>query len=118
MNKLMRMMMLLVLALSLGYSAAVYADEAAEAKADHAVDAATIEKQIAEQDALIKFHTKMRDDAPVKYFAREKSFWGPMATSKVREMNMHCDAIINSAKRLKEELAGFAGWHKEQSAQE
>ena len=102
---------------ALGFSALSYADDVAT-KADHLADATTIEKQVVEQDALIKFHTKMKEDAPVKYFAREKAQWGPLATSKVREMNMHCDAIIQSAKRLKEELKGFAKWHEEQTAQQ
>lgn len=117
MNKLMRVVMLGVFVLGLGYSTVVRAaDDVAAVKADHLADAAAIEKQVAEQDALIAFHTKMKENAPVKYFAREKTQWGPTATSKVREMNMHCDGIIDSAKKLKAELTGLAAWHKEQAS--
>lgn len=113
MNKLIRRTAIVAFVLGFAYSTISYSAD--DVKHDHMLDAAQIKEQIANQDVLIKFHTRMKEEAPVKYFAREKVQWGPLATSKVREMNMHCDAIIQSAKRLKVELEGFANWHQEQT---
>lgn len=95
---------------------AAYATEDAAAVADaHQQMAASYQAKAAEQDALIAEHEQMKKDY-------EKRFTPPNASkvgvpSDVKEMEAHCDRIINAAEKEKQELLDFAKWHEMRAAE-
>lgn len=75
--------------------------------------AASYEQKALEQDALILEHQQMKKDVADRAVSSPKS--GPVPV--VKEMEKHCNAIINDAQILKTELQEFAKWHRMRAAE-
>ncbi len=91
----------------------VFAAETAQAASDHLAMAASYEGKAAAQDALIAEHTKMKADYKNRFFVNEKV----TPLDKVRQMEDHCDAIIATAQKEKDELLEYAKWHRMRAAE-
>lgn len=104
---------MLAMTLSLICITPVYAGEVSEVTTDHLAQAAMYEQRAQVQDDLIAEHTKMKEDYIKRYFINEKV----SPTSKIKEMEKHCDSIINEASILKAELLQFAEWHRMRAAE-
>jgi hypothetical protein len=107
--KNIRLAVLTALLLAMALPVGVQADEAS----DHQAFVASYEQKAAEQDALIAEHVQMKKD----YADR---FVGPQKTgtpAQVKEMEQHCDAIIQDATKLRDEFLEFAKWHKMRAAE-
>lgn len=85
-----------------------FAAEVTEAAEDHLALAASYEAKVAVQDALIAEHTKMKADYKDRFFVNEKV----TPITKIREMEDHCNAIIEAAQVEKSQLLDFAKWHR------
>ncbi len=101
------MMMLLIV------SGSLYGAESAQVANDHLTLAAVYEEKAAAQDALIAEHVKMKLEYKDRFFINEKV----TPLDKVRAMEKHCDAIIESAQKQKSELLEFAKWHRMSAAE-
>ena len=92
----------------------MYAEaDAAQVANDHRAMAASYEEKAAAQDALVTEHTDMRRDYKQRFYLNEKV--SPAA--KLRNMEEHCDAIIQQAKAEAAELREFAKWHRMRAAE-
>lgn len=91
------------------------ATEATVEAAEHTAVAASYDLRIADLDALIAEHQKMKKDYRTRV-PRYKGAVAPGRDSELAEMDKHCDAIIGDATRLRNELAEFAKWHRTQGA--
>lgn len=94
-------------------SVPVVAADPSDVASDHLVLAASYEEKAKAQDALIAEHTQMKADYKSRFFVNEKVT--PM--EKIRKMENHCDAIIQSAETEKAELLEFAKWHRMRAAE-
>lgn len=102
----MRIAMVMVFTLGLGYSAAAFASDEFVNAQDHATSADLYAQKAAEQSSLINQHERMMKDSD---FMRKN----PSATAQM-EMAQHCGAIISAAKNLQNELKSAGDWHKKQ----
>jgi hypothetical protein len=90
-----------------------FADDVADAVANHQKMAAEYQAKAAEQDALIAEHSTMDK----KY---EERFWMIKKAGKpnnVLEMDKHCTAIVQNATALRNEMLEFAKWHQMRAAE-
>lgn len=104
---------LMVMGLLAGGVSAYAADDVSEAVKQHQTLAAQYETKAAEQDALIAEHSTMDK----KY---EERFWMIKKAGKpnnVVDMDKHCSAIVQAAQTEKNELLGFAQWHRMRAAE-
>ena len=106
-------MISLVFVFGLTLSVPIYAADAPQAASDHLALAASYEQKAALQDALITEHTQMKKDYKGQFFVNEKLT--PM--SKIQAMDDHCNAIIQDAQKVKDELLEFAKWHRMRAAE-
>lgn len=114
MTKLTSWMMGLAMIMALGFPVRLYAEaEPSQVAQDHQAMAASYEEKAAAQDALIAEHTQMKQDYKNRYFINEKL----TPSGKVKKMEDHCNAIINDAQKLKDELLDFAKWHRMRAAE-
>jgi hypothetical protein len=91
------------------------ASDAAAAEAEHTAVAAAYDLRVADLDALIAQHQKMKKDSRARtYLYRHET--AKSREADLAEMDKHCDAIIGDATRLRDELAEFAKWHRTQGA--
>ena len=84
------------------------ASDVPKTKAAHLAVAEKYEKLAAQQDAIAKEHAQMKQDyntnqAALPKQTREKS---------LSEMDQHCDALIQTAKKEADEYRAIAQWHK------
>lgn len=105
--------LMIAMVLSLMSLTSVYAGEASEVASDHLAQAAAYEQRAQAQSDLIAEHTKMKEDYIRRYFINEKV----SPTAKIKEMEKHCDTIIQDAANLKAELLDFAKWHRMRAAE-
>ena len=91
----------------------VYANEMSQVASDHLSLAASYEEKAGAQDALIAEHTKMKQDYKARFFINEKL----TPNDKIRKMENHCNAIIETAQKEKDELLEFAKWHRMRAAE-
>lgn len=85
-----------------------YAVDQSQATAEHLKMAKYYEDKAAEQDALIAEHEQMKANYKQDFFINEKV--SPM--NKLKKMEQHCDAIIETARKQKNQLLEFAKWHR------
>ena len=103
----------LAVLLGLVPSLPVFAVEAPQAASEHSALAASYEAKAQAQDALIAEHTQMKQDYKARFFVNEKVT--PM--SQIQKMDDHCNSIIQTAQKEKEELLDFAKWHRMRAAE-
>ena len=106
-------MMAFIMMMGLAPVQSVFAGEGTVAIADHLALANSYEQKAAEQDAAIGHHQKMKKNYEKRFHVMKKA----NAPSKVKEMEKHCDAIIQSAEALRNEYADFAKWHRMRAAE-
>ncbi len=109
----MKTILILAIVLSLISITPVYAGEGSQVASDHLAQAASYEQRAQAQNDLIAEHTKMKEDYIRRYFINEKV----SPTSKIKEMEKHCDTIIKDALGLKAEFLEFAKWHRMRAAE-
>ncbi len=90
-----------------------FADDVADAVAEHQKMAGSYAEKIAAQDALIAEHQQMKKDYADRFAINPKV--GPPAA--IEKMNTHCDLIIADAQKLKADLQEFAQWHTMRAAE-
>ncbi|MBK7971768.1 MAG: hypothetical protein IPK07_00140 [Deltaproteobacteria bacterium] len=84
------------------------ASDPAKSTQDHLVLAASYDLRLQDLDRLIAEHEQMKRDHRRFYSVNEKV----IAKKPSSEMEKHCDAIIQDAKRLERDLRDFAAWHR------
>jgi len=101
---------ILSLALLIGFAASQhsYAAEPSEVAAGHFKMEKYYEGKAAEQDATITEHQQMKSDYKKQNFINEKV----TLINRIKQMEQHCDAIINDAQKLKADFIEFAKWHR------
>lgn len=77
-------------------------------KEDHLSIAKKYETMATDEEKLIQEHTDMKKD----YKANQASLPKQNREKALMEMEEHCDAIINEAKKLSTEYRAIAQWHK------
>ncbi len=90
-----------------------FADDVADAVAEHQKMAAVYQEKAAEQDALIAEHSPMKKEY-------EDRFWMIKKAGKpknVLDMDKHCTAIVQNATALRNEMLEFAKWHQMRAAE-
>ncbi len=90
-----------------------YAVEAVDAATSHLNLAASYEQKAATQDVVIAEHQQMKKDYREKFFVNAKVTPG----NQVKEMENHCDALIQDARKLQAEYLEFAKWHRMRAAE-
>lgn len=80
---------------------------------DHEASIAWLEKRVKDQDEIIAWHKKMRNSAVGRSYGTENIPSGTGSDVMGREMQAHCEEIIQTAEKLKEELQSFADWHRD-----
>ncbi len=105
--------LILVIMIGLALSHNLYAAEPAQVAADHLSMAKSYEGKAADQDAIIAEHQQMKTDYKKRFFINEKL----TPSARMKEMENHCDAIIQDAQKLKTEFLEFAKWHKMRAAE-
>lgn len=105
---MIRKIMTLIMAAGLMLASGVASAGVAKTKADHLSESAKYEKLAADQQAVVKEHTSMKQD----YRSDQAAL--PKATREkdLGDMDKHCDAIIAEAKKLADEYSAMAQWHK------
>ncbi len=112
---------ILSLALLIGFALSqnLYAAEPSQVAADHLKMAKYYEGKASEQDAIIAEQQQMKSDYEKRFYIDEKG--ENLTTSRplreVKEMEGHCDAIINDARKLKDDYLEFAKWHRMRAAE-
>lgn len=102
---------LMILGMAFQYPA--FAAEVSDVIRDHKAMAASYQEKAAAQEPLITEHRKMKEEYQRKHIGSPKA----MPSSKVTEMQRHCDAIAKSAKQLQNELLDFSKWHEMRAAE-
>ncbi len=77
---------------------------------EHLAAAAILEEKASAQVGLVSYHQRMKDQPSWRRL-------NPSVTV-AREMESHCDAIIEKANALKQELLALADWHRKQVVSE
>jgi nitrate reductase cytochrome c-type subunit len=109
MNGIRRSLVMVVALVSVFWTAAaVRASDVPKTKADHLAVAEKYEKLATEQDAIVKEHTQMKQD----YRANQASLPKQTREKSLAEMDEHCDALIQAAKKEADEDRAIAQWHK------
>ncbi len=106
---------LLSLTLASGLSLPAFAAEVSEVIADHQSMATSYEQKAASQEALISEHKQMKKEYAKRFTPSNSSKMG--VPPKVKEMEAHCDKIINLAQQEKQVLLDFAKWHQMRGAE-
>jgi hypothetical protein len=91
----------------------LYAAEPSQVAADHLSKVKYYEDKAAEQGAIIVEHQQMKVEYKKSYYINEKL----TPSARLKEMENHCDAIIQEAQKLKTEFLEFAKWHKMRAAE-
>jgi len=106
---------ILSLALLIGFASFqnLNAAELPQVSADHLKMVKYYEGKAAEQDAIITEHQQMKKEYKQRYFINEKV----TPVSRLKNMEQHCDAIINDAQKLKADFLESAKWHKMRAAE-
>ncbi len=112
---------ILSLAIMIGFAAFhnLYAAEPSAVAADHLAMAKSYEKKAAEQDVIITEQQQMKTDYEKRFYIDEKgeNLTPSRPLREVKEMEDHCDAIINDARKLKDDYLEFAKWHRMRAAE-
>lgn len=103
----------MVMTMSMGIGLNAFAGEEALAVADHLAMANSYEQKAAEQDALISHHSSMKKDYEKRHYVLKKAG----KPGDVKDMEAHCDSIIQAATTLRNELNDFAQWHRMRAAE-
>lgn len=93
--------------------AAAFAAERDAVVADHMAKATSYEEKAKAQDALIAEHQQEKKDYKSKYYINDKV----TPPQRFAAFEKHCDAVIQDATKLRDELAEFAKWHRMQAAE-
>ena len=102
--------LVLFMVLASTLSGVLYGAETSDSAGDHLKLAALYRGvAVALEDSLILEHWKMKQDYPKKSILA--------ASGKVQEMEKHCDVIISDATKLRNDLLGFAKWHRMRAAE-
>ncbi len=106
--KFLALILTLILVMPFAVTAGVTDDTAS-----HEQLARQYEEKALAQDALILEHTQMKLDYA------EKLSPSPKGTNQaaIKEMEKHCNSIIQEAQALKAEFLDFAKWHKMRAAE-
>lgn len=89
-------------------NAAVYAAEVDQVIAEHLAKAASHEEKANAQNALIAEHQQEKKDYKKRYYINDKIT--PPQTLAAFEK--HCDAVIQDATKVRDDLQEFAKWHR------
>ncbi len=112
---------ILSLALLFGFALSqnLYAAEPSQVAADHLKMAKYYEGKASEQDAIIAEQQQMKSDYEKRFYIDEKgeNLTPSRPLREVKEMEDHCDAIINDARKLKDDYLEFAKWHRMRAAE-
>lgn len=89
------------------FGATVWGQDVSKTKAEHIAWASKYKELAKEQQLIIDDHVKMRKDYYKKYWINEKV----SSKQKIKEMENHCDKIIENAKTQKTNFDMMAEMH-------
>jgi hypothetical protein len=90
----------------------VYAQDKSQVIASHLAEALKYEEKAVQQDRVIEDHLQMKQD----FMLQTKGEDRVISPQRIEAMNKHCEAIIQSAKKLKNDFLEFARWHRTRAA--
>ena len=99
---------LLVFGLILFAVSLTFANDISKIKSEHLAQASKYDESARAQQSIIDEHVKMKHDFHKKYWINEKL----SPKLKIKEMETHCDKIIQAAKTQKSNLEMMAEIHK------